>query len=508
MSPDLPPSLAAGMLKRAALAAVAIVLMTAGAVSAAGLLAADDLINAVEREGRAPLEIPEDEIDRAEAGDAQTIMLLGSDERYGDRERGIKPLADTILLARLDPDKQAIAVTSIPRDLQVEIPGIPGLNKINYAYKRGRVRLTLKTVKQLLSTPERPFRINHVVTLGFGDFRRAVDDIGCVYADIDRDYFNDNSGGTNYATIDINPGYQKVCGRDALDYVRYRHGDTDLVRAARQQDFLRQIKQQTAVRRMLTLSGRKEVARMVGKYLETSRSLRRKKDLFRLLQLVIYTAGKPIQEVKFRSSPSADNINVEASRRQLRRTMNEFFQVRGSAKPRGTALPTAKEAKELKRRSKVKRRRSRVRGLEVAQREGEDQALLAAKKARFPFYFPRLRTAGGAYAGKAPRIYTIRDETRRKHRAYRLVIHRGTIGEYYGIQGTTWRHPPILDDPSEVRLDPATGRRLELFYDGRRLRLVAWRTRRAVYWVSNTLTQSLSERQMLAIAGSLRRLGQ
>jgi polyisoprenyl-teichoic acid--peptidoglycan teichoic acid transferase len=37
---------------------------------------------------------------------------------------------------------------------------------------------------------------------------------------------------------------------------------------------------------------------------------------------------------------------------------------------------------------------------------------------------------------------------------------------------------------------------------------VAWRTKRAVYWVSNTLTQSLNTRQMIAIAASLRRLGQ
>ncbi len=170
MSPDIPPSLAAGMLKRAALAAVAIVLLTAGAVSAAGFLTADGLINTVEKEGRPPLAIPEDEIDRAEAGEAQTIMLLGSDERLGDRRAGRAALSDTILLVRLDPDKAAIAVTSIPRDLQVEIPGIQGKNKVNYAYMRGGVRLTLKTVKPLLSTPERPFKVNHVVTLGFGDF--------------------------------------------------------------------------------------------------------------------------------------------------------------------------------------------------------------------------------------------------------------------------------------------------------------------------------------------------
>jgi hypothetical protein len=37
---------------------------------------------------------------------------------------------------------------------------------------------------------------------------------------------------------------------------------------------------------------------------------------------------------------------------------------------------------------------------------------------------------------------------------------------------------------------------------------VAWRTKHAVYWVSNTLTQSLGKDQMIGIAASLRRLGQ
>ena len=81
-----------------------------------------------------------------------------------------------------------------------------------------------------------------MVTVDFSGFRRAIDYVGCVYADIDRDYFNDQGGPGGYAVIDIDPGYQKLCGADALAYVRYRHGDNDLVRAARQQDFLRQVR--------------------------------------------------------------------------------------------------------------------------------------------------------------------------------------------------------------------------------------------------------------------------
>ena len=77
------------------------------------------------------------------------------------------------------------------------------------------------------------------VNVNFWGFRGAVDRLGCVYVDVDHRYFNDNSppngGGGPYAAIDVSAGYQRLCGQDALDYVRYRHLDNDLIRAARQQ---------------------------------------------------------------------------------------------------------------------------------------------------------------------------------------------------------------------------------------------------------------------------------
>ena len=120
-----------------------------------------------------------------------------------------------------------------------------------------------------------------------------------------------------------------------------------------------------------------------------------------------------------------------------------------------------------------------------------------------PVYYPTQRTRASLFAGP-PRVYKLRDLDGKKHGAYRMVTKRPLVGEYYGLQGTTWRNPPILDGASEKR---RIGRRtFELHYDGDRLRLVAWRTRRAVYWVANTLLQTLSERQMIAIARSSRLL--
>ena len=135
---------------------------------------------------------------------------------------------------------------SIPRDLKVEIPGF-GTDKFNAAYTYGGPKLTLQVVKELTGLP-----INHVVNVDFLGFVRAVDAIGCVYVDVDRRYYHSNVGvppSEQYSEINIQPGYQLLCGKKALQYVRYRHTDTDLVRSARQQDFLSAARQRVPIAR-------------------------------------------------------------------------------------------------------------------------------------------------------------------------------------------------------------------------------------------------------------------
>jgi hypothetical protein len=127
----------------------------------------------------------------------------------------------------------------------------------------------------------------------------------------------------------------------------------------------------------------------------------------------------------------------------------------------------------------------------------------------FPVYYPKEIVRGGrfwdGFASSAPRVYDLFDLDRRKHRAYRMVIEAPGIGEYVGVQGTDWKDPPILDNPTGTM--KAGGRKLLLFRDGSRLRLVGWKTDRASYWVSNTLLRSLTNRQMVGIARSLTRVG-
>ena len=71
-----------------------------------------------------------------------------------------------------------------------------------------------------------------------------------------------------------------------------------------------------------------------------------------------------------------------------------------------------------------------------------------------------------------------------------------------GSRARPGRNPPILEGVTETR---TIGKRTyELVRDGDRVKLVAWRTPRAVYWISNTLLLTLSEKQMMAIARSVR----
>jgi polyisoprenyl-teichoic acid--peptidoglycan teichoic acid transferase len=522
-NPDRPPRVGLKLALRALLACILVMVLTGTAVATVALRELDDILDPIRRDGRADIDVPE--LDVPDPGGPRTFMVLGSDAREG-ADAGMSPRSDTILLARADPDKDAIAVMSIPRDLKVEIPG-HGKGKINSAFelggKKGGPRLAVRTVKKLFedATGER-FPITNVMIMDYGAFRRAVNYIDGVYVDVDRDYFNDNSSGENYATIDINPGYQLLKGKDALDYVRYRHTDNDLVRAARQQDFLRQAKNAAGVRKLLAggLSETKHLVQVFSRYFRVDKSLRSNKQILSMLKLVLYLSSEnpKVHEVAFKVSdapnPQLDS-NLYSRDSDLRRAYREFMQVKESATPRessteaAAAEPDRQVGRERERRRARRSRNPRqtdVAGLEDATREGEDQAVIADPKLKLPFYFPTKRVAGSVYSGTEPRIYKLKDERGNKREAYRLVLSRQRIGEYYGVQGLAWKAPPILDDPD--RTIRRGNRRFRLYYDGERLRLVAWRTKRGVYWISNTLTQSIGEDQMIAIAASLKRLKQ
>jgi LCP family protein required for cell wall assembly len=174
-------------------------------------------------------------------GQPATALVIGYDRRANESAR-TPSRSDTVMLVRADPGSKSISLLSFPRDLSVEVrcPGrTPFTSKINAAYATCGERGTLETVRSLTGVP-----VNYLITVDFRGFHQLVDRLGGVWMDVDRRYFNDRGGPYGYAKINLQPGYQKLTGYKALDFVRYRHTDSDLYRNARQQQFVRALKEQ------------------------------------------------------------------------------------------------------------------------------------------------------------------------------------------------------------------------------------------------------------------------
>lgn len=508
-------------------ASLLIVASVAAATSASLLLYLSDIASALDPDKE--FRTITDNLSKVEGGEPQTIMILGSDKRPELKKQKFRGLSDTTMLLRVDPDKNAIALFSLPRDLKVEIPGV-GIDKLNAAYAYGGPELTLKTVQELTKVPatnNEGLEINHVVNIDFEGFARAVNALDCVYADVDRRYFNKNDdfdGEEDYEEIDIQPGYQALCGFDALDYARYRHTDNDVIRAARQQDFLREARQKVPPE--VLFAERKELISIFTEH--TTSDIDDADAMLQVLKLFIEARNAPLKEVHFEGQLGPSFVTTTPE--EINRAVAQFLGIEDtpgaradSAQPRdpsavGTpdVAPDQAPASELNpgaaKKKKQKQEQKRAKEAEANLTETSFGAQLAkgirARKQKLPVYYPTVLETGSDFAQK-PRVYKINgtgaDAPPNSQRAaYKWVFSRPALGEYYGFMATRWLDPPILKNPSEER--EIGDRDYKLFYDGDRLRLVAWQTDEGSFWVSNTLAQSLTDRELIDIAKGMTEL--
>ena len=247
-------------------------------------------------------------------GEPVNVLLIGSDTRpdLGDPGR-----SDTLILVRMDNKRGFISMLSFPRDLLVDIPDV-GQGKINTAYSYGAAT-TIKTVEALTGEP-----VNEYVIVDFAGFAKLVDEVGGVYLDIDRRYYNKNIGtaATNYADIDLQPGYQRLNGTDALAFVRYRHTDSDYARIARQQQFLSELKRQT--KDIGNLTNITSFRSIFDKNIEMSITSPRR--FLSLLELALTTPDEKIARVRVQGSGNLINGAAveEASSQEVRTKVAEW----------------------------------------------------------------------------------------------------------------------------------------------------------------------------------------
>jgi polyisoprenyl-teichoic acid--peptidoglycan teichoic acid transferase len=506
------PSTRRGALLRYGIGALIVVAFTATATAVAGLLqfnqfAKDLSLNPALKHANTVIANP---------GNPQTLLLIGSDHRAGEPFSAAN--TDTMMLVRLDPNSSTINVLSVPRDLRVEVPqgGAVSTAKLNSAYSVGGPGLLVKILKTQVF---RGLQVNHVVDVNFKGFSDMVDAIGCVYTDVDHRYYN-NTTYTNYSSIDIQPGYQKLCGDNqsssgALAFVRFRHTDTDIVRNARQQDFLRWAKSQ--FNSSTLLSARDKLMRIFGANSQTDADLHTTDGLINLFNLIVFSAGHTVKQVPFPAilppctPPTACYVLANPGAEQS--AFHQFLTPTTAATPAaGVGGPPAPPKPGPHKPGPPPSSNT------FADIEGGKAQAAALGNAGIPVYFPKLLANGSEYCsgtagncpaetattGSYPRAYLIHDPSGAAHASYRMTVALDPSGgEYYGVQGTTWQNPPILNGPTRTRT--VDGKRLMLFFNGHKLSLAAWRTPQGSYWISNTLTDSLSNAQMLAIAGSLTR---
>jgi LCP family protein required for cell wall assembly len=497
---------------RFTLASAVIVAVTAAATAASILLYIGSIADALSHNDRLQNKV-ERFLAQTHGGEPENILIIGSDKRASEPEEAGR--SDTTMLLRLDPDKNAIALMSIPRDLKVEIPGV-GTDKFNAAYAYGGPKLTLQVVKELTGLP-----INHVVNVDYLGFVRAVDAIDCVYVDVDRRYYHSNVGvspSEEYAEINVQPGYQLLCGKKALQYVRYRHTDTDLVRAARQQDFLSAARQRVPVDQLVL--GRNELIDVFTEY--TTSDISDTETMLQVLKLFVASRNAAIKEVHFPAELGPSY--VYASPEAIHGAVDTFLGIEASGGPRGSldegdgeGGASQKKGKKGGQKRKPKPHLAPTKppgsdGLVPAGEAGELEAKAAARKVShgFPVFYPARLPSGASYVESSsyyhvqdPRVYHFKDTDGKRHGAYRMVVTMelpdGT--HYFGVQGIQgWTDPPILSNPSLTKT--IRGREYDIFVDGDRVKMISWRRGNNVYWISNTLLQSLTNDQMVGMARS------
>lgn len=455
-------------------------------------------------------------LSQTHGGEPENILILGSDKRASEPEDPGR--SDTTILLRLDPDQEAISLMSIPRDLKVEIPGW-GTDKFNAAFAYGGPKLTLRVVKELTGLP-----INHVVNVDYLGFVRAVDAIDCVYVDVDRRYYHNNAESSEeYAEINVQPGYQLLCGKKALQYVRYRHTDTDLVRAARQQDFLSAARQRVPIDDLVL--DRNDLLDIFTQY--TTSDISDKETMLDVLKLFVSSRNAAIKEVHFPAELGPSY--VYASPEMIQEAVDKFLGIEASSGPRGSLEDVGGSKKQQRKKGsggggrggrqphKSKPHLAPPKppgsdGLVPAREAGEAEAKAVARKVSsgFPVFYPTRLPSGAFYVEsnpyehvQDPRVYHFKDPDGNRHGAYRMVVELPLSDgvHYFGLQGVQgWTDPPILNNPSLTKT--IHGRDYEIFVDGDRIPLVAWHRGDNTYWVSNDLLNTLTNDQMIGIARS------
>jgi LCP family protein required for cell wall assembly len=161
------------------------------------------------------------------------LLVMGVDaSQAGSKNPFDATRTDTMLLVRLNPANHDISIVSIPRDSKVYLAENHGIGKINAAHALGGPELAVKTVEQSFGIP-----VDNYLVVNFAGVSALVDAIGGVDVFIEKPlHYRDRTARLN---IDFSPGLHHLDGKQAEEYLRFRHDAMgDIGRIRRQQYFM------------------------------------------------------------------------------------------------------------------------------------------------------------------------------------------------------------------------------------------------------------------------------
>lgn len=173
--------------------------------------------------------------------DNLSILFIGVDDSEKRGQGAEHSRSDALILATLNNKEKSVKLVSIPRDSYVYIPYVGYKDKITHAHAFGGTLATVETVEELFGIP-----IDYYVRLNFDAFIDVVDALGGIDIEVDIPYAFKEIDENDKKSIQLEPGFHHLSGREALALARTRKHDTDVMRGKRQQDILKAIAEKAA----------------------------------------------------------------------------------------------------------------------------------------------------------------------------------------------------------------------------------------------------------------------
>ncbi len=172
------------------------------------------------------------------------FLLMGVDAEDVSKSKGTR--TDTMMLTKVNFGTGDISLLSIPRDTRLNVNG--RLDKVNSAHAIGGPELSVETVEDFLG-----IEIKYYVKVDYRIVKDVVDSIDGVVVDVPMTMIYRDPTAKPPLNINIKKGIQKLDGKNAHDFLRFRHNNDmtvgypegDVGRIKTQQYFMKELVKQT-----------------------------------------------------------------------------------------------------------------------------------------------------------------------------------------------------------------------------------------------------------------------